>query len=75
MLEWANWFSGLHGGIQFVMLMVSLPGMVLVYTVSHMVLKSTLHLFARFFRVVKVLIRGWPPEHLDADGDWKEAGD
>jgi len=22
-------------------------------------------------RTIKVAIRGWPPEHLDADGDWK----
>jgi hypothetical protein len=25
----------------------------------------------RFFRTIKVLVRGWPPEHLDADGDHK----
>ena len=25
----------------------------------------------RFFRVLKVWVRGWPPPHLDADGDWK----
>lgn len=25
----------------------------------------------RILRTVKVLVRGWPPIHLDADGDWK----
>jgi len=25
----------------------------------------------RFMRMLCVLIRGWPPSHLDADGDWK----
>ncbi len=25
----------------------------------------------RTLRTVKVLVRGWPPPHLDADGDWK----
>ncbi len=25
----------------------------------------------RVLRTVKVLCRGWPPEHLDADGDWQ----
>jgi hypothetical protein len=25
----------------------------------------------RILRTVKVLVRGWPPEHLDADGDHK----
>ena len=27
----------------------------------------------RAFHVINVSIRGWPPEHLDADGDWKPA--
>jgi hypothetical protein len=25
----------------------------------------------RLMRTIKVCVRGWPPEHLDADGDWK----
>lgn len=25
----------------------------------------------RLLRTIKVCVRGWPPEHLDADGDWK----
>lgn len=25
----------------------------------------------RILRTIKVCVRGWPPEHLDADGDWK----
>jgi hypothetical protein len=25
----------------------------------------------RILRTIKVIFRGWPPEHLDADGDWK----
>jgi hypothetical protein len=25
----------------------------------------------RLLRTIKVAIRGWPPPHLDADGDWK----
>lgn len=28
-------------------------------------------LWRRLFSTVKVAIRGWPPAHLDADGDWK----
>ena len=27
----------------------------------------------RLLRSIKVLVRGWPPEHLDADGDFKPA--
>lgn len=29
----------------------------------------------RFFRMTMVSIRGWPPSHLDADGDWKPEDD
>ena len=25
----------------------------------------------RILRTVKVCVRGWPPPHLDADGDWR----
>ncbi|KKN88797.1 hypothetical protein LCGC14_0244040 [marine sediment metagenome] len=25
----------------------------------------------RILRTIKVTMQGWPPEHLDADGDWK----
>jgi hypothetical protein len=28
-------------------------------------------IFQRLFRTITVLFRGWPPSHLDADGDWK----
>ncbi len=29
----------------------------------------------RLYRVVMVSIRGWPPPHLDADGDWPATDD
>jgi hypothetical protein len=29
----------------------------------------------RTYRTIMVCVRGWPPAHLDADGDWKEGGD
>ncbi len=25
----------------------------------------------RGYRTINVVCRGWPPAHLDADGDWK----
>jgi hypothetical protein len=25
---------------------------------------------SRIFRCINIAIRGWPPAHLDADGDW-----
>ena len=30
-------------------------------------------LITRLYRAVMVSARGWPPEHLDADGDWRPA--
>lgn len=29
----------------------------------------------RVLRMIMVTLRGWPPEHLDADGDWNEYED
>ena len=34
------------------------------------VMQLILTLVSRLLRTIKVLIRGWPPAHLDADGDW-----
>lgn len=34
--------------------------------------------YSRTLRAIMVSIKGWPPAHLDADGDWKsepEAGE
>lgn len=28
-------------------------------------------LWNRLLRTIKVCVRGWPPEHLDADGDFR----
>ena len=35
------------------------------------ILTMVLSLFIRTYRVIMVSLRGWPPAHLDADGDWK----
>lgn len=37
-----------------------------------MVLKTIAFFWQRLTRTVMVLVRGWSPEHLDADGDWKK---
>lgn len=31
---------------------------------------NALRLLNRVFRTLNVICRGWPPAHLDADGDW-----
>ena len=30
---------------------------------------------SRWMRTRNIRAAGWPPPHLDADGDWKPAGD
>lgn len=30
-------------------------------------------IITRIYRVIMVSLRGWPPAHLDADGDWRPA--
>lgn len=31
--------------------------------------------FSRFLRTINILFRGWPPTHLDADGDQVETNE
>jgi hypothetical protein len=38
------------------------------------VMKFLLIVINRTFRTIKVLFRGWPPVHLDADGDFRKMG-
>lgn len=35
------------------------------------VLRLVVYSFMRLCRLLVVLVRGWPPAHLDADGNWK----
>lgn len=41
--------------------------LMLVYDVTNLVR----FLVNRPLRTIKVLVRGWPPAHLNADGDWR----
>lgn len=38
-------------------------------TILYIVCYYSFLIINRFFRVINVMIKGWPPEHLDADGD------
>lgn len=39
---------------------------------GYFLLKAVLwHLPNRILRTINVLMRGWPPAHIDADGDWR----
>lgn len=37
--------------------------------------QTILTIYSRSMRAVMVSKNGWPPEHLDADGDWKPEKD
>lgn len=56
LLKWA----GEHWFLTFV-------AMVLMYGVAWIAFYS----LRRSLRALMVVCRGWPPEHLDAEGDWK----
>ncbi len=49
-------------------------GFFLIFALSiHYTANGILRLISRTFRTIMVLSRGWPPSHLDADGDFKDA--
>jgi len=37
------------------------------WSIVELILKG----LSRTYRMIMVSARGWPPPHLDADGDWK----
>lgn len=39
---------------------------------AYFITNAVLRMWHRLIRMTMVLSRGWPPNHLDADGDWKE---
>lgn len=56
-----NWeFWGAHPWLAF-------SAIVAAYCAFAMAIK----LGSRILRTLNIAVRGWPPAHLDADGDWK----
>lgn len=39
---------------------------------AYFIVNGLLRIWGRFMRMLMVRKHGWPPEHLDADGDWKQ---
>lgn len=39
---------------------------------GYLLAELLLKVISRSIRGIVVSIRGWPPAHLDADGDWKK---
>ena len=38
---------------------------------AYVLFECLLKLGSRVLRSINIAVRGWPPEHLDADGDFK----
>jgi len=50
----------------------SFVGIVLLLNIVFATLTNgIIRIWSRFMRMLMVRKHGWPPEHLDADGDWK----
>lgn len=44
-----------------------------VLVIAYFLVVVVARLFGRVLRMVMVALHGWPPAHLDADGDWRPA--
>jgi uncharacterized membrane protein HdeD (DUF308 family) len=47
----------------------------LIAMILYFVVNGIVRIFSRFFRMIMVSFKGWPPSHLDADGDWFQKSD
>jgi len=63
-IAWATEHWWLAFWLVFWALVFGYTGLVLLVNVVRFAINRPL-------RTIKVLARGWPPAHLDADGDWK----
>jgi hypothetical protein len=45
--------------------------MILLNGAAYFIVNMIIKMWVRFTRVLMVRKHGWPPAHLDADGDWK----
>jgi hypothetical protein len=46
--------------------------LILLSTVLYFAVNGCLKLWSRLLRALMVSLKGWPPQHLDADGDFKQ---
>lgn len=44
---------------------------ILSFFLAFFICQMLLNFGSRVMRTLNVVVRGWPPAHLDADGDWK----
>ena len=60
MTEFYTWFAGLHGMVEFAIILL-----------FGCIIRVIFQVINRILRTIKVSRHGWPPAHIDADGDWK----
>lgn len=58
-------FAGEHWAVAFCMLLGVIAAVVVIFS-------CLTELIAHMLRAVLILARGWPPEHLDANGRFEE---
>lgn len=44
---------------------------VLSFFIAMLILDAACKIISRTLRMIMISFSGWPPAHLDADGDWK----
>lgn len=44
----------------------------LTFFLAWLLVDLLMKVIGRGYRTIMVSVRGWPPAHLDADGDWKK---
>ena len=45
--------------------------LIILNTICYFIVNGIVRICSRFMRFLMVRKQGWPPAHLDADGDWK----
>ncbi len=74
MAEWIPWASEhwfLFACLAWWVIVVALGVAWLVASLVEDLLNACARVWSRSLRAVIVSVRGWPPPHLDADGDWR----
>lgn len=75
MVNWTIIFSTSHPFLFTLMVLALIFAMVMFIVIAGWVAVQPIHYFFRFLnrrqRSANVREKGWPPQHLDADGDFK----
>lgn len=51
---------------------IFLGSIVLIWLLLYFFVNGLIRIWIRFMRMIQVTLRGWPPAHLDGDGDFEK---